>query len=64
LTEYAKAKDVTLKRIYLETMEEVLQGMNKIIVDDVGSSGVVPYLPLDQLQRRTPNSDTTTGDAQ
>jgi membrane protease subunit HflK len=48
--EYRKAKDVTRKRIYLETMEEVLKGMDKIVLDSEG--GVVPYLPLNELQKR------------
>ena len=50
--EYAQAKDVTRRRIYLETMEDVLSGMNKIIIDGESGSGVVPYLPLDRLQTR------------
>jgi len=50
--EYIQAKDVTERRLYLETMEQVLGGMNKMIIDtSVGGDGVVPYLPLDQLQR-------------
>ena len=32
--EYRKAQDVTSRRIYLETMEEVLKGMNKVIIDE------------------------------
>jgi len=51
--EYAKARDVTTKRIYLETMEEVLRGMNKVVIDQsANGSGVVPYLPLPELERR------------
>ncbi|MDP6066781.1 MAG: FtsH protease activity modulator HflK [Alphaproteobacteria bacterium] len=50
--EYAQAKDVTRKRIYLETMEEILAGMNKLIIDNKGGSGVVPYLPLPELKKR------------
>jgi membrane protease subunit HflK len=51
--EYDKARDVTTKRIYLETMEEVLRGMNKVVIDQTGGgSGVVPYLPLPELERR------------
>ena len=51
--EYAVAKDVTLRRLYLETMQEVLGGANKIILDQTGGAqGVVPYLPLQELQRR------------
>jgi membrane protease subunit HflK len=45
--EYKKAPEVTRKRIYLETMEHVLSGVNKTIIDpSVSKSGVVPYLPL------------------
>ena len=51
--EYARAKDVTAKRIYLETMQQVLGGMTKVIVDNRGGSGVVPYLPLPELQKRS-----------
>ncbi|PCI59711.1 MAG: FtsH protease activity modulator HflK [Kordiimonadales bacterium] len=50
--EYAKAKDVTRKRIYLETMEEILAGMDKIILDSNAGSGVVPYLPLNELGKK------------
>lgn len=52
--EYKGARDVTKKRLYLETMEDVLQGMDKIIVDNKGSQGVVPYLPLPQLTKQQP----------
>ena len=47
-----KAPEVTRQRLYLETMERVLGGADKIILDSKGGSGVVPYLPLDQLQRK------------
>ncbi|MFQ5534233.1 MAG: FtsH protease activity modulator HflK [Sphingomonadales bacterium] len=50
--QYKVAKDVTKKRIYLETMEKIMGGMNKIIIDQEGGSGVVPYLPLPELQKR------------
>ena len=50
--EYALAKDVTLKRMYLETMESILAGMNKIIIDSSNSSGVIPYLPLPEINTR------------
>lgn len=53
--EYAKAPEVTRKRMFLETMERVLGGTDKIILDDKAGSGVVPYLPLDQI-RRTPST--------
>lgn len=50
--EYRVAKDITKTRIYLETMEEVLNGMDKIILDTEGGSGVVPYLPLNELNKK------------
>lgn len=52
--EYRQAKDVTKKRMYLETMEEVFKGMNKVIVDGQAGNGVVPYLPLPQLKNKKP----------
>jgi membrane protease subunit HflK len=50
--EYTKAKAVTRKRLYLETMEHVLSGVNKVIIDQAASNGqgVVPYLPLNDLR--------------
>ncbi|MCZ4354048.1 FtsH protease activity modulator HflK [Roseovarius aestuarii] len=54
LDEYTKAPEVTRKRLYLEAMEEVLGGMDKIILDQDqsgGGQGVVPYLPLNELRR-------------
>src|SRR4030095_4766022 len=50
--QYKKAPDVTRVRMYLETMERVLGGTDKIILDSRGGgSGVVPYLPLNELTR-------------
>ena len=48
--EYSKAPDVTRKRLYLETMEQVLKNSNKVIIDE-NQSGVVPYLPLNEIGR-------------
>jgi membrane protease subunit HflK len=53
--EYAKAKTVTQERMYLETMEKVLSGVNKIIIDKQSGSGVVPYLPLPDLKKNSNN---------
>lgn len=50
--EFKLAKDVTRKRIYLETMEDILQGMNKIVIDGKSGNGVVPYLPLPELRNK------------
>jgi membrane protease subunit HflK len=53
LAEYQNAEDVTRERLYLETMEHVLQGSNKVVLDEDGTgTGVVPYLPLPDLERR------------
>ncbi|MCK1682457.1 FtsH protease activity modulator HflK [Bradyrhizobium sp. 147] len=57
--EYKKAPDVTRERIYLETMERVLGGAEKLVYDGgPGGQGVVPYLPLPEL---TPKRQPTTG---
>ena len=48
--EYEKAKQVTQERMFLETMEQVLVDINKIIIDKNSGSGVVPYLPLQELK--------------
>ncbi|MGO4854313.1 FtsH protease activity modulator HflK [Phaeovulum sp. W22_SRMD_FR3] len=59
--EYVKAPEVTRRRMYLETMEKVLSGMDKVILDGVtGEGGVVPYLPLDQLNRAPTAPATNT----
>jgi len=48
--EYRRNPEVTGRRLYLETMEEVLKGMDKVIIDSQGGGqGVVPYLPLNEL---------------
>jgi modulator of FtsH protease HflK len=50
--QYKNAKDVTRQRLFLETMEGVLSQSNKVIVESSGNGqGVVPYLPLPQIQR-------------
>jgi modulator of FtsH protease HflK len=59
--EYKKAPDVTRQRMYLETMERLFGGTDKIILDSGGGGGVVPYLPLDQLTRRPPTAPQTGG---
>ena len=62
LDEYTKAPEVTRKRIYLETMENVLGGLDIILLDEqgAGGSGVVPYLPLNELGNRTARPATGT----
>ncbi|NIR58886.1 MAG: FtsH protease activity modulator HflK, partial [Gammaproteobacteria bacterium] len=49
--QYRLAPDVTRRRMFLETMEQVLQRSNKVILDEGASgTGVVPYLPLNELR--------------
>ena len=51
--EYRKAPEVTRLRLFLEMQERVLSGADKIIIDQKnGGQSVVPFLPLDQLQKR------------
>lgn len=57
-TEYKQSPDVTRKRIYMETMESILQGMPKMIVDGKGGTqGVQPYLPLPELRNKPAESN-------
>jgi modulator of FtsH protease HflK len=51
LDAYRAARDVTARRLYIETMEAILQHSRKIIIDPNadGKNGVVPYLPLPAL---------------
>ena len=54
---YKVTKKVTLQRIYLETLTEVMEGPNKIILDNTGDGqGVVPYLPLNELNKNRVNN--------
>jgi membrane protease subunit HflK len=51
---YLMSKDVTKERIYIETLEEILGNVNKIIIDqDASGSGVVPFLPLSELNKKS-----------
>jgi membrane protease subunit HflK len=52
--EYRRAPDVTRERMFLETMERIFGGTDKIIIDQQGGNAVQPFLPLDQLMRRNP----------
>jgi len=60
--EYKKAPDVTRERIYLETMERIFGGSEKLVYDGGGSQssqGIVPYLPLSELTPKRPQPSTT-----
>jgi membrane protease subunit HflK len=54
--QWVKAKDITTERMYLDTMEEVLRNVNKVLIDKnaSGTGGVVPYLPLPELKSSQP----------
>jgi membrane protease subunit HflK len=62
--EYAKAPEVTRKRLFLETMENVLKSSNKVIIEQGGGQGVVPYLPLNEMIRRPAAAGQSVGGAQ
>jgi membrane protease subunit HflK len=66
LEQYKNAPDITRQRIYLETMESVFGGTDKIILDSSqqgggagGGGSVVPVLPLNEMLRRTPAAGGT-----
>src|SRR5262249_52129768 len=53
--QWAKAKDITTERLYLDMMEEVLRNVNKVLIDkNASSSGVLPFLPLPDLKSNQP----------
>ena len=49
LAEYRKAKNVTEKRLYLETMEQILPGIEKVILDEKAGN-LLNILPLGNLE--------------
>lgn len=58
LKEYNQAKEIITKRIYIETMEDILPNVDKVIIDGKGGDRVLPFLPLDRLTK--PASSTVT----
>ena len=61
LAEYQRAPGVTRQRLYFETMEQVLGGSNKVLIDTQGS-GTLMYLPIDELIKRSGSGATRLGD--
>ena len=57
LKSYKNNEDVTKNRIYLETLEGILQNANKVIIDTKQGSGVLPYLPLPEIQKKNKKKD-------
>lgn len=53
LKEYEKAKDVTRERLYLETMEEILPNIKKVIIDSKVGGGLLQLLPLEEMVKPT-----------
>src|SRR5210317_178685 len=53
--EYRNAKQVTKERMYFETMEKVLADINRVLIDKNSGQGVVPYLPLPELNKKGEN---------
>jgi membrane protease subunit HflK len=51
LKEYAQAKEIISKRIYIETMESVMAGVDKVIIDGKAAERLLPFLPLDRLHK-------------
>jgi membrane protease subunit HflK len=49
--QYKRNPDVITRRVYLQTMEDLMMGMDKILIDTKsgGGSAPIPYLPLDRL---------------
>jgi membrane protease subunit HflK len=60
--QYRQAEDVTRKRMYLETMEKIMAGTNKVIIDN--KSSVLPYLPLPDIKGRASEKSTDKKDGQ
>ena len=56
--QYKKAPEVTRQRIYIDTMQSIFAGVNKVIVDNGSGPGVVPYLRLPEPQRGAPRPGT------
>ncbi|SBT18303.1 Modulator of FtsH protease HflK [Marinomonas gallaica] len=53
--EYAKAPEVTRQRLYLETIETIYKGANKVVVDSKNGNNMM-YLPLDQIMKQRASS--------
>jgi membrane protease subunit HflK len=60
LAAYQTAKDVTLRRMYLETMQDILTHSPALVVDD-RLKGLVPFLPLNLPAPAAPRAATTPG---
>jgi membrane protease subunit HflK len=59
---YLTAEDVTKRRLYLETMQDIIRKSTKVIIDEKGEGGkgVVPYLPLPEIQKKSSSSASSS----
>ena len=59
---YKQNPDVTRRRMYLETMQQVLSDTDKVILDNQqGAGGAIPYLPLNELRGQSGNRSSSGG---
>ncbi len=59
---YKGGKEVTIRRLYLERMQQVFKDSQKVIIDSGGGGpGVVPYLPLPEIAKRAAGANTAGG---
>ncbi|WP_455372400.1 FtsH protease activity modulator HflK [Limibacillus halophilus] len=59
---YSQAPEVTRKRIYIETMQEILSKTDKVLLGEgSGGNGAIQYLPLDQLRNRSTGTPSGSG---
>ncbi len=64
LTEYAKAPDVTRKRMYIDTIQQVLSNTSKVLIDQGGGGNNLLYLPLDKLIQMDSRPSKSTSNTQ
>ena len=61
LAEYQKAPEITKKRLYIETMEDVLADSSKVMIDQsAGNGNTLTYLPIDKIIENRSNSGEST----
>jgi membrane protease subunit HflK len=63
LTEYSRAPEVTRNRLFLETQEQIMSSVSKVIVDQKGSNSLL-YLPLDKLINQRASSEANQDETQ
>ncbi len=61
--EYKRNPEITERRLYLETMGQILGRMKKVLIDPTAGEGAVPYLPLGELLRPNPPAGANSGNA-